>query len=91
MFDKNNLHKVSNSTDSNINNDANKTQTCDDERIDMEIYIRDTRTLMISDDTMNEIINKAKTDTMDISNIFGESFDIVSLLMYLGLRYDVLN
>jgi len=105
MFDKNSndLHKVSNlPTDSNnhintnininVNANTNKTQIDVDERIDMEVYIRDTRTLMLSDDTMNDIVNNSKpSDAMDIKNIFGETFDIVSLLMYLGLRYDVLN
>ena len=107
MFDKNSndLHKVSKPTDTNnhinpnyrnVNSNTNTTNTkiqIDvDERIDMEVYIRDTRTLMLSDDTMNDIVNNTKpSDAIDIKNIFGETFDIVSLLMYLGLRYDVLN
>jgi hypothetical protein len=94
MFDKNsnNSNKVSNPIDIESNDNTDKTQTDIDEKIDMEIYVRDTRSLILSDDAMNEIINKSKpSDTLDIRNIFGESFDIVSLLMYLGLRYDALN
>lgn len=79
--DSSKLNTSTNTSDDMTNNDI-------DEIIDMEVYTRDTRELMLSEQSMHDIMNSNISQSRELERKLTEPFDIISLLLMLGMQLD---